>query len=70
MTKEIRRSDHEEAKNFGVGGEGDSSRAHGISDGDWDDQLLGLWTYILIRYRDDQKRVNRKVYSLLSIEYT
>jgi hypothetical protein len=24
-------------------------------DDDWDDQLLGLWTYILIRCRDDQK---------------
>ena len=32
---------YEEAKNCGAGGEGDSSRAHSIFDGDQYDQLYG-----------------------------
>ena len=31
-----------------VGGEGDSSCAHGIFDGDRNDQLHGKWTYLVL----------------------
>ena len=33
---------NEETTYHRVGGEGDSSRAHGIPDGDWDDELWDM----------------------------
>ena len=37
---------YEETENCGVGGEGDSSRAHGISDGNLNYKLHGTWTVL------------------------
>ena len=47
VTKE-KTENYEEAKDCGAGGEGDSSCAHGVFDGNRDDQLHGIRTYILL----------------------
>ena len=39
---------YEKATHHRVGGEGDSSRAHGIPDGDWNHLVYGLWTVLKI----------------------
>jgi hypothetical protein len=46
VTKEKRRLNHEEAESDRAGGEGDSSRAHGIPHGDWYNELYGLWAVL------------------------
>ena len=40
---------YEEAESDRAGGEGDSSRAHGISDGDRNDQLFGQRTVLKVK---------------------
>jgi len=37
---------YDEAKDYRVGGEDDSSRAHSVPDGDYDDQLYGKRTVL------------------------
>jgi hypothetical protein len=37
---------YEETENCGVGGEGDSSCAHGIPDGNLNHELHGTWTVL------------------------
>jgi hypothetical protein len=37
---------YDEAKDYRVGGEDDSSRAHGVPDGDYDDELYGTRTVL------------------------
>ena len=37
---------YDEAKDYWVGGEDDSSRAHGVPDGDYNDELYGTRTVL------------------------
>ena len=41
--------DYEEAKDHRAGGEGSSSRAHGIPYGNRYDQLYGIWTVLRLK---------------------
>jgi hypothetical protein len=44
--------DNEEAKDHRAGGEGDSSRTHGIPDGDWYHELYGKRTVLRLKIED------------------
>ena len=46
---EKEKTNHEEAKDHRAGGEGDSSRAHGIPHGTGDDQLHGKRTVLRVK---------------------